>query len=71
MVHGSPFQIGAALGRLPLHTTSASRHGQLSSEPSLTIARRCGRFNGYERLRGLKRVGDPGNLFGLNHNVAP
>ncbi|HEY7179219.1 MAG TPA: FAD-binding oxidoreductase [Gaiella sp.] len=40
----------------------------------VTEARRIAAYGGrakYERLRDLKRVWDPDNLFHLNHNVAP
>lgn len=41
---------------------------------NVTEARKVAAYGGqakYDRLRELKRVWDPENLFRLNHNIAP
>jgi FAD/FMN-containing dehydrogenase len=62
----------AFAGSLTPWTTGAVYVNMIGGD--VTDARKLAAYGGhakYDRLRELKRVWDPGNLFHLNHNVAP
>jgi FAD/FMN-containing dehydrogenase len=52
------------------HLSASSRHNYLGDDQGDDAIRAAYGPN-YERLREIKRRYDPGNVFHLNHNIAP